>query len=108
MRQGELLTLTGGTGLGKSSVTRELEHWLINETADNVGIIALEEDWRRTVDGVLSIEANARIYIDQERDKFDRKTLEDMYDRTFNGDRVFVHAHFGTNDIESIFQNFDT
>ena len=101
--QGELLTLTGGTGLGKSSVTRELEHWLINETVDNVGIIALEEDWRRTVDGVLSIEANARIYIDQERDKFDRKTLEDMYDRTFNGDRVFVHAHFGTNDIESIF-----
>ncbi len=103
LRQGELLTLTGGTGLGKSSVTRELEHWLINETADNVGIIALEEDWRRTVDGVLSIEANARIYIDQERDKFDRKTLEDMYDRTFDGDRVFVHAHFGTNDIESIF-----
>ena len=27
MRQGELVTLTGGTGLGKSSVTRELEHW---------------------------------------------------------------------------------
>ena len=103
LRQGELLTLTGGTGLGKSSVTRELEHWIINETTDNVGIIALEEDWRRTVDGVLSIEANARIYIDQIRDQFDRKTLEDMYDRTFDSDRVFVHAHFGTNDIESIF-----
>ena len=52
---------------------------------------------------MLSIEANARIYIDQIRDKFDRKTLEDMYDRTFDSDRVFVHAHFGTNDIESIF-----
>ena len=52
---------------------------------------------------MLSIEANARIYIDQIRDQFDRKTLEDMYDRTFDSDRVFVHAHFGTNDIESIF-----
>ena len=63
LRQGELLTLTGGTGLGKSSVTRELEHWLIHQTEDNVGVIALEEDWRRTVDGILSIEANDRLYI---------------------------------------------
>ena len=59
MRKGELVTLTGGTGLGKSSVTRELEHWLIKSTKDNVGVIALEEDWRRTIDGILSIEANA-------------------------------------------------
>ena len=63
MRQGELVTLTGVTGLGKSSVTRELEHWLVKQTKDNVGIIALEEDWRRTIDGILSIEANARLCI---------------------------------------------
>ena len=43
MRQGELVTLTGGTGLGKSSITRELEHWLVKQTEDNVGIAALEE-----------------------------------------------------------------
>ena len=103
MRQGELITLTGGTGLGKSSITRELEHWIINQTKDNVGIIALEEDWKRTVDGVLSIEADARLYIDHIRDEYDRETLEAMYDKTFSNDRVFVHAHFGTNDIEAIF-----
>ena len=103
MRQGELVTLTGGTGLGKSSITRELEHWIINQTEDNVGIIALEEDWKRTVDGVLSIEADARLYIDHIRDEYDRETLEEMYDKTFSNDRVFVHAHFGTNDIDAIF-----
>ena len=65
LRQGELITLTGGTGLGKSSVTRELEHWLIKQTSDNVGVIALEEDWRRTIDGILSIEANAKLHIDR-------------------------------------------
>ena len=37
-------------------------------TEDNVGIIALEEDWRRTVDGILSIETNSRLYIDHIRD----------------------------------------
>ena len=106
LRQGELVTLTGGTGLGKSSVTRELEHHLIKNTTDNVGIIALEEDWRRTIDGILSIEANARLYIDQEREKFSEEELDKFFDLLYDGDnknRVWVHAHFGTNDIDEIF-----
>ena len=106
LRQGELVTLTGGTGLGKSSVTRELEHWLVKQTTDNVGIIALEEDWRRTIDGILSIEANARLYIDQEREKFSREELDKMFDILYDGEnknRVWVHSHFGTNDIDDIF-----
>ena len=106
LRQGELVTLTGGTGLGKSSVTRELEHHLIKNTNDNVGIIALEEDWRRTIDGILSIEANARLYVDQERDKFSKEELDKMFDILYDGEnrnRVWVHSHFGTNDIDEIF-----
>jgi len=106
LRQGELITLTGGTGLGKSSVTRELEHHLIMNTTDNVGVISLEEDWRRTVDGILSIEANARLYIDQEREKFSKEELDDLFSVLYDGEnknRVWVHAHFGTNSIEEIF-----
>tara|TARA_R110001606_G_scaffold85045_4_gene193047 strand:+ start:2467 stop:4116 length:1650 start_codon:yes stop_codon:yes gene_type:complete len=106
MRQGELITLTGGTGLGKSSVTRELEHWLIKETKDNVGVIALEEDWKRTVDGILSIEANARLYIDQERENFSQEEIDQFFDILYDGEnknRVWIHAHFGTNSIDEIF-----
>jgi twinkle protein len=106
LRQGELVTLTGGTGLGKSSVTRELEHHLIKNTTDNVGIIALEEDWRRTIDGILSIEANARLYVDQVRDRFSKEELDKFFDILYDGEnknRVWVHSHFGTNDIDDIF-----
>ena len=106
LRQGELVTFTGGTGLGKSSVTRELEHWLIKETDDNVGIIALEEDPNRTISGILSIEANARLYIDQELEKFSQEEIDKYFDILYNGDnenRVWIHAHFGTNSIEEIF-----
>ena len=106
LRRGELMTLTGGTGLGKSSVTRELEHWLITNTKDNVGIIALEEDWVRTVDGILSIEANARLYIDQVRDKYSEEQLNHYFDNVYSGenkDRVWVHSHFGSTDIDEIF-----
>jgi twinkle protein len=106
LRQGELVTLTGGTGLGKSSVTRELEHHLIKNTDDNVGIIALEEDWRRTIDGILSIEANARLYVDQVRERFSKEELDKFFDVLYDGEnrnRVWVHSHFGTNDIDDIF-----
>ena len=106
LRQGELVTFTGGTGLGKSSVTRELEHWLIKNTEDNVGIIALEEDPNRTISGILSIEANRRLYIDQELEQVSKDEIDNYFDILYNGDnenRVWIHAHFGTNSIEDIF-----
>ena len=107
LRQGELITLAGGTGLGKSSVTRELEHWLIKQTNDNIGIIALEEDWTRTVDGILSIEANARLHIDSVRESYSQEEIDILFDDMFvdndNNDRVWIHAHFGSNDIDGIF-----
>ena len=106
LRRGELVTLTGGTGLGKSSVTRELEHWLITNTKDNVGSIALVEDWRRTVDGILSIEANARLYIDQVRNQHSEEELNAIFDKVYAGknkDRVWIHSHFGITDIDEIF-----
>lgn len=106
LRQGELVTLTGGTGLGKSSVTREIEHWLVKNTKDNVGVIALEEDWRRTIDGIVSIEANARLHIDRVREQFSQDQLGEFYGNIFTGEnanRVWVHSHHGMNDLDSIF-----
>ena len=106
LQQKTLLTLTSGSGLGKSSVTRELTHHLIKQTDDNIGIIALEEDWRRTVDGVLSIEANTRLYIDHIRDLISKDEIDSYFDILKDDEgnsRLWIHSHFGTNDIEEIF-----
>ena len=103
MRKGELVTLTGGTGLGKSSVTRELEHWLIKNTEDNVGIVALEENWLRTADGILSIEANDRIYLSEKRKNYTDEDLLALFDKAIPEGRVFIHAHLGATDIDDIF-----
>ena len=105
MRRGELITLTGGTGLGKSSITRELEHWLLNETQDNVGIIALEENWKRTADGILSIEANERLYIEQIREQYGDDKYKELATKVFKGDnenRLWIHAHYGATDFDDI------
>jgi len=103
LRTGELVTVTGGTGLGKSSITRELEHWLIKNTQDNVGIIALEEDYYKTADCLVSIEANARLYIDHIRKEYPKEQLDTMLANLFGDDRVWIHSHFGSNDIDEIF-----
>ena len=103
LRKGELVTLTGGTGLGKSSVTRELEHWLIKNTEDNVGIVALEENWLRTADGIVSIEANDRIYLNERRGQYSEEQLMSLFEKVIPEGRVFIHAHLGATDIEEIF-----
>jgi len=106
LRRGELVTLTGGTGLGKSSVTRELEHWLLTQTKDNIGIIALEENQNRTIDGLCSIEADAKLYIDHIRKAYDPETLRDIHTKIMgneNAGRVWIFSHLGVNDVEEIY-----
>ncbi len=87
-------------------MTRELEYHLIENTNDRVGIVALEEDWRRTVDGIIAIKASAKLHIDSVRDKYSEEELDNLFKFVFDGenkDRVWIHSHFGVNDIDSIF-----
>jgi len=106
LREGELVTLTGGTGLGKSSVTRELEHWLINKTKDNVGVVALEENWSRTAEGIMAIEADAKLHLDSVKSTYTPDQLDECFKKVFMGEnegRVWIHEHHGVNNLEDIF-----
>ncbi len=105
MRRGELVTLAAGTGTGKSSVVRELEHWLLKTTEDKIGILALEENWKRTVYGLLSIEANKRLYIKQIRDELTQPEHDALWDSLIdsNANRLIVHSHLGVQDVDELF-----
>ena len=52
LRKGELVTITAGSGIGKSQFCRELSHHLLVH-GQSVGYIALEESVRRTTLGIL-------------------------------------------------------
>tara|TARA_B110000908_G_scaffold165434_1_gene214896 strand:- start:1758 stop:3401 length:1644 start_codon:yes stop_codon:yes gene_type:complete len=106
LRQGELVTITGGTGLGKSSVTRELEHWILKTTKDSLGILALEENWKRTMYGLLSIEADKRLFVKQIRDELSKEQQKEYYHNLCKGEnegRLIIHSHLGVQDIDEIF-----
>ena len=103
MRQGELVLVTAGSGIGKSSVMRELAHYLMKDADEKVGCLFLEESVRKTSDGILSIEANKKFHIpasdnNQWNDDDRREAYKNM-DRLKNA--VFWN-HFGSTNLDNL------
>lgn len=98
-RERELVTITSGSGMGKSQLVRELEHYILDTTEDNIGILALEEDIPRTALGLMSIEANAPLHL---RDDFDSETKRKYWDRTLGTGRVFLFDHWGSTSEDNL------
>ena len=96
MRTGELVTFTSGAGMGKSSIMRELMHHLLMNTKDNIGILAMEESIRNTAFNIMSVEANARLYIKEVRDQYTKAQLTEWQDKTIGSKRFFAFDHFGS------------
>ena len=82
-RLGELVTITSGTGMGKSSVVRELEHHLLTTTPDKVGIIHLEETVERTLDGLVGIELSIPYHLDEIRQTYSKDLADKAFDKLF-------------------------
>ena len=102
IRTGELVTFTAGTGTGKSSVMRELMHHVLNNTEENIGVISLEENVRSTIFHLMSVEANARLYIREVREQYSREDLNTWQEATVGTRRFFAFDHFGSMKTDEI------
>lgn len=97
MRKAELVTLTSGSGMGKSAVVRELEHWIFKKDPKaNIGILALEENIGRTAWGVMSIEANIPLHIREERAGISEENIRGWWNSTVGTGRFIAYDHFGS------------
>ena len=96
MRTGELLTFTSGSGMGKSSIIRELMHHIMKTSTDNIGVLALEESIRNTALNIMSVEASQRLYIKEVRDTFSIDQLQKWQSATVGTGRFFAFDHFGS------------
>ena len=96
IRTGELVTFTSGAGMGKSSIIRELMHHIMKVSKDNIGVLAMEESIKNTAFNLMSVEANARLYIKEIRDKYTREQLTAWQDKTIGTGRFFAFDHFGS------------
>jgi twinkle protein len=58
IRKGELILLTAGSGIGKSTLAREVGYHMIREHRQRVGWVMLEESYRKTIQGLVAIDNN--------------------------------------------------
>lgn len=96
LRPREIVTLTSGSGMGKSAITREVEHWIFNQTEDKIGILALEESVGRTAWGIVSVEANLNLSIREERQGVPQEDIKKWYAATLGTGRFETLDHFGS------------
>ena len=98
-RRKELVTITSGSGMGKSQIVRELEHYLLGATEDNIGILALEEDIPKTALGIMSIEANKQLHLDKTVTQEEKKGY---WDRTLGSGRIYLFDHWGSTSEDNL------
>jgi twinkle protein len=109
IRYGELVTITAGSGIGKSSFCRELATHLLNKgervvnKGERVGYLALEESNRRTALGLMSAAVGKSLHLGEH----DRKTLTDAYEKTLADWNLYLFDGFGSFDPDLIYNRIE-
>ena len=96
MRGGELVTLTAGTGIGKSSVARELAYYLM-DMGQKVGYIALEESIRKTAECIMGLSMNCPPHY-WNRENVTKEQKTEAFNTTVGSGKMVLYDHFGSID----------
>jgi len=100
IRPYELVTLTAGSGVGKSQVMREVLYHVLRNTDSNIGCIFLEESVAKTGKSLMSLHAGKRLHIPTVESTEEER--RDAFNATMGTDRLFFYDHFGSTSVENI------
>jgi len=100
IRAAELITVTAGSGLGKSQFLREILFRILETTKWNVGGMFLEESVRKTARSIMSLHANKKLHLPDT--PVTDKELKEAFDATLGTNRVFLFDHFGSLAIDNV------
>jgi len=102
IRMGELVTITAGSGIGKSSVCRHLAANILN-TGERVGYLALEESNRRTALGLMSVNAKKALHLGEH----ERSDLTKAYQDSIANWNLYLYDGFGSVDPDIIYNRIE-
>ena len=95
-RKGELVTVTAGTGVGKSQLCRELAYQF-SQTGEKIGYFALEEDLRRTGLYFMALHLGQPIFnLEENFGSFSEETLVSAFDASVGNGNLVLFDHFGS------------
>jgi twinkle protein len=100
IRKGELVTVTAGSGLGKSQFLREIVYHILNKVDDNIGLLFLEEGVRKTALSLMSLSANKPLHL-PDCEVTDEEKIE-AFNATLGSGRLYLFDHFGSTSVDNI------
>ena len=100
IRKYELVTVTAGSGLGKSQFLREIVWHILQSTQSNIGLMFLEESTRKTGLSLMSLAADKPLHLPDTEST--QKEKDDAFNATLGTDRLFLFDHFGSSDVDNI------
>ena len=100
IRLGELVTVTAGSGLGKSQFLREIVWQILSKTEDNIGLMFLEESVKKTAKSLMALAADKPLHLPD--CEVTDEELRRAFDNTLGTDRLFLFDHFGSTSVDNI------
>ena len=97
LRKGELVVITAGTGIGKTTFVRQLAYHLGTECYCKVGMLMLEENVKHTANGLVCLKLGKPAH---------RPIIDSEYKRAFEDimDNFVFYNHFGSLECEDLLQ----
>ena len=96
-RPTELITVCAGSGLGKSSILRELVMHVKNTTEHKIGCLFMEEAVERTAEGFMGVDLSTPVHLPTSSVKRGSQEYKDSFERVFGDDRLMImDASFDT------------
>jgi twinkle protein len=122
MRRGEIVTLTAGTGVGKTTVIKQLEEKIFKETNEKIGILSLEESTTTAALSLMSLSANKLFHLPTKKQMQDHilndpaniskkpnladtitvEEKEKAFTDILKNDRFVFVEHKGKQDVETV------
>lgn len=104
LRMGELITITAGSGMGKTQFIRELAYHFLKNTSFNIGLAMLEESKKDTMVGLMSVAADKPLHLPKDRVHRTKDEMAKAYEETMGTGRVYLFDDdaFGSHYIDEI------
>lgn len=100
IRKGELVTFTAGSGVGKSTIVKEIAYHLLMTENLKLGYVALEENVKRSALGFMGMYMNKPLFF--EYDKVSMQEKKEAWRATMEDGRLFFYDHFGSLESDNL------
>ncbi len=105
--KGAITTIVSGSGMGKSTLTRELGYDLLVNKRLNVGHVALEENNAVSKRAYVGIHLNKQLvkktnWSEFKNDPENLPKLKEGYEAVIGTNRLFLYNHFGSLDSDNL------